>query len=192
MLPVMAKSYFPPCFVAADRGFNRFRALSLGIRQISNIGHYPNILLALKTIEDYVQDNPQYETSGRGLATDFVKPGKARLKMYMRYWGNSFDEIWDYYTLGGRIPNLDDDKEKLRDLIYLTKGSEYPPDMTRNETPEAQHRRNLFAEKPTSFYFSLSPDRPHPVPKFSFYPASQAPNDQAIAQGIDAWLTKHG
>ena len=192
MLPVMVKSYFPPCFVAADRGFNRFQALSLGIRQIANIGHYPNILLALKTIEDYVQDNPQYEICGRGMATDLVRPGKARLKIYMRYWGNSFDEIWDFYTLGGRIPDLDDDKEKLRDLIYLARGCDYPADMIKEETPEEQRRRKLFEEKPTCLYFSLSPGLPYPVPKLYFYPAFQAPNDQAIAQGVDAWLKKYG
>lgn len=192
MLPVMAKSYFPPCFVAADKDFGRFQALSLGIRQMPDIGYYPNILLALKAIEDFVIDNPQYENCGRGMATDFVKAGTARLKVYMRYWGNSFDEMWDYYTLGGRIPDLEDDKEKLRDIINLARGCDYPADKVKEESPDDRRRRKLFGEKPTSMYFSLSPDKPYPIPKLYFYPAFQAPNDQAIAQGLDAWMTKYG
>ncbi|RYP59318.1 hypothetical protein DL769_008582 [Monosporascus sp. CRB-8-3] len=182
-LPVMAKSYFPPDSVAADKRFNRFQALSLGIRQIPDIGSHPNVLLAQKMIEDFVQDNPQYESCARGLSTDFVKAGKARLKVYMRYWGDSFDEIWDYYTLGGRIPDLDDDKQKLRDLICLACGYEYPAD---------KRRRLRFSEKPSSLYFSLSPDNPYPIPKLYFYPASHAHNDEAIAQGVDTWLRKYG
>ncbi|RYP62758.1 hypothetical protein DL770_009539 [Monosporascus sp. CRB-9-2] len=192
LLPVMAKSYFPPDFVAADRGFDRFQALSLGIRQIPDIGSYPNILLAQKMIEDFVQDNPQYRICARGLSTDFVKPGKARLKVYMRYWGDSFDEIWDYYTLGGRITDLEDDKQKLRDLICLTCGYDYPAEKRKEESPADKKRRLLFKEKPSSLYFSLSPDNPYPIPKLYFYPAYHAHNDEAIAQGLDAWLRKYG
>lgn len=191
-LPVMAKSYFPPCFVAKDRGFGRFQALALGIRQMPDIGSHPNILLALKMIEDYVDDYPQYEDCGRGIATDFVKAGMARLKVYMRYWGNSFEEMWDYYTLGGRIPGLDDDKEKLRDLVDMARGRDYPVDKIKQESPAEQRRRALFGEKPSSMYFSLSPEKPYPIPKLYFYPAFQAPNDQAIAQGIDTWMMKYG
>ena len=192
MLPVMAKSYFPPCFVATDRGFGRFQALSLGIRQMPDIGFYPNILRGLKMIEDYIEENPQYKVCGRGMATDFVKAGMARLKVYMRYWGKSFDEIWDYYTLGRRIPDLEDDKEKLRDLIDLANGCDYPADKIKKESSAEKRRRALFGEKPTSLYFSLSPETPYPIPKLYFYPAFKAPNDQAIAQGLDAWLTKYG
>jgi DMATS type aromatic prenyltransferase len=190
MLPVMVKSYFPPCFVSADRGFSRFQSLALGVRQLPDIGSHPNILLGLKMIEDFVADNPQYENCGRGLSTDFVPAGKARLKVYLRYWGDSFDEIWDYYTLGGRIPitNIEDDKEILRDLILLSRGSEYPANKIREESEAEKKRRAIFGTKPTSLYFSLTPDKPYPIPKLYFYPGYQAPNDEAIAQGIDIWL----
>ncbi|KAK2608292.1 hypothetical protein N8I77_006910 [Diaporthe amygdali] len=194
MLPVMIKSYFPPCFVGADRGFTRFQALSLGVRQLPDIGSHPNILLGLKMIEDYVADNPKYEGCGRGLSTDFVPAGKARLKVYLRYWGDDFDEVWDYYTLGGRIPipDLDEDKEKLRDLIALARGRDYPAHKIRQETEAEKKRRAILGTKPSSLYFSLTPDKPYPIPKFYFYPGFQAPNDEAIAQGIDTWLEKYG
>lgn len=194
MLPVMIKSYFPPCFVAADKNLGRFQALSLGVRLLPDIGHHPNILLGLKMIEDYVADHPQYEGCGRGLSTDFVPAGDARLKVYLRYWGDSFDEIWDYYTLGGRIPipNLEDDKEMLRDIIYMARGVDYPAEKVREETEQDKKRRAIFGTKPTSLYFSLTPDKPYPIPKLYFYPAYHAPNDEAIAEGLDTWLEKYG
>lgn len=192
MLPVMIKSYFPPCFVAADRGFTRFQALSLGVRQLPDIGSHPNILLGLKMIEDFVADNPQYESQGRGLSTDFVR--NARLKVYLRYLGDDFDEIWDYYTLGGRIPiaDLEEDKEKLRDIIRFSRGMCYPVNKIREETAADKKRRAILGTKPSSLYFSLTPDKPYPIPKFYFYPGFQAPNDEAVAQGLDIWLQKYG
>ncbi|KAH8746265.1 aromatic prenyltransferase [Diaporthe sp. PMI_573] len=194
MLPVMIKSYFPPCFVAADRRFTRFQALSLGVRQLPDIGSHPNILLGLKMIEDFVADNPQYESQGRGLSTDFVPAGDARLKVYLRYLGDDFDEIWDYYTLGGRIPiaDLDEDKAKLRDIIQLSRGMCYPVNKIRDESAADKKRRAILGTKPSSLYFSLTPDKPYPIPKFYFYPGFQAPNDEAVAQGLDLWLRKYG
>ncbi|KAH7313942.1 aromatic prenyltransferase [Stachybotrys elegans] len=191
LLPVMAKSYFPPDFVGIDKGFNRFQAISLGIRQIPDIGYHPNILLALNMIENYVEARPEYESCARGLSTDFVKPGKARLKIYIRYWGDTFDDIWDFYTLGGQIPTMEGEEQKIRDLICLACGSEYPAEK-REQTSESDTKRRVrFAQKPSSLYFSLSPDKPYPIPKLYFYPASKAHNDEAIAQGLDAWFKKY-
>ncbi|OTA83738.1 hypothetical protein M434DRAFT_400630 [Hypoxylon sp. CO27-5] len=189
-LPVMAKSYFPPCFVAAAKGFTRWQALSLGIRQIPDIGEYPNILLALKLIEDYVAAKPELAVAARGLSTDFVKAGKARLKIYMRYLGDNFDDLWDYYTLGGRIPDLESNKEMFRDLMKLSSDSTYVG-QTGELTQADQRRRALLKTKPTAVYFSLSPDKPYPIPKVYFYPARAAPNDLVIARGLDAFLTKY-
>jgi DMATS type aromatic prenyltransferase len=192
MIPVMAKSYFQPDFAALDHNLTNFQSLSLGIRLLPDIGSFPNLLLALKLIEDYVEDHPQYHSSGRGMAPDLVPAGMARLKIYMRYPGDSFDEIWDFYTLGGRIPDLDKDKEKLHDLVELTSGRDYPADKIRPDTWAEKKRRHIFKSKPHALYFSLTPDKPYPVPKLYYYPAQKAPNDEAIAQGIDAWMAKYG
>ncbi|KAI1206384.1 aromatic prenyltransferase [Annulohypoxylon truncatum] len=189
-LPVMAKSYFPPCFVAEAKGFTRWQALSLGIRQIPDIGLHPNILLALKMIEDYVAAKPELAGGARGLSTDFVKAGKARLKIYMRYTGDDFEEVWDYYTLGGKIPDLESDKEMFRDLMTLSSPSTYTAEDWKHIEVDPR-RRAAFKTKPTAVYFSLSPDKPYPIPKVYFYPARAAPNDKVIARGLDAWLTKY-
>lgn len=190
-LPVMAKAYFPPCFTAAAKGITRWQAVRLAIRQLPDINSHPNILRSLGLIEDYLSDKPKdWENGTRYLATDFVVPGKARLKVYMRHPGQSFDDIWDYYTLGGRIPGLDDDKEKFRDLMNFVSGFSYD-DETRKQNRTDQPLYTTVHRKLTAIYFSLSAGNPCPAPKLCLYPANFAPTDEVIARGLDAWLRKY-
>ena len=152
-LSVLAKVYFPPCFTAAVKQITRWEAVRLGVRQLPDINSHPNILRSLGMIEDYLSTkSKEFEDGPRYLATDFVAPGKARLKIYMRYPGSAFEEIWDYYTLGGRIPGLDEDKEKFRDLVKLISG----PGYEQSQTEHLQYTR--VRRKATALYFSLSTD----------------------------------
>ncbi|KUI73675.1 4-O-dimethylallyl-L-tyrosine synthase [Cytospora mali] len=191
-IPVMGKSYFPPNYAAVDHNLTPFQSLSIGLRILPDIGQYPNLLRSMKLLEDYVEDNPRYQDSARGMAPDLVPASLARIKIYMRYLGDSFDEIWDFYTLGGRIPGLESDKEKIRDLIELITGKDYDTSRLGKETWAERKRRHIFRSKPHALYFSLTPDKPYPVPKLYYYPAQKAPNDEAIAQGADAWMAKYG
>ncbi len=123
MLPVMGKIYFLPCLAAAAQRKTRFAIINAAIRQLPDIASRPNILSSLGLIEEYLASKPKdWENGARYLATDFISPDKARLKIYLRCPGNSFDEIWDYFTLGGRIPGLDDLKEKYREFIDILGG----------------------------------------------------------------------
>lgn len=190
-LPVMGKVYFPPCYVAEDKGITRWQAVRLAIQQLPDVESHPNILRSLNTINDYLSDKPKaWQMGTRYLATDLVAPGKARFKVYMRCFGTTFDEIWDYYTLGGRIPDLDDDKEKFRDLMDLVSGTTYTE--TSSKSQMELSRFTSTSQKLTAIYFSLSPDNQYPAPKLCVYPANFAPNDEVIAQGLDAWLNKYG
>lgn len=184
-LPVMGKVYFPPCFAAARQGKSRWQIVRSAIRQLPEIDSYPNILHSLDMIEEYLAEKPKdWEDGVRYLATDFVEPRKARLKIYFRFGGDSFDDIWDYYTLGGRIQGLDEDKDKFRELVELTRGSALMKDDARPFTNVAR--------KATAIYFSLSADNPRPAPKINFYPANFAINDEVIVRGLDYWLRKYG
>lgn len=108
----------------------------------------------------------------------------------MRYPRQSFDEIWDYYTLGGRIPGLDDDKDKFRDLMNLVSGTSWD-DETKKRNQTDQPLYTTVSRKLTAIYFSLSAGNPCPAPKLCIYPANFAPTDEVIARGLDAWLRKH-
>jgi DMATS type aromatic prenyltransferase len=185
-LPVMGKVYFPPCHFAAAKGLNRWDAIYQAVQQLPDVASFPSVLNSLNIIGDYLASKPDnWKDGARYLATDFVAPGEARLKIYLRYPGESFDEIWDYYTLGGRIPALDDDKALFRDLIALTgPGSEHG-----GTNPDLDYTH--FRRKMTCIYFSLSPDNPTPAPKIGIYPANFAANDGVIARGLDTWLRKY-
>jgi len=48
------------------------------------------------------------------------------------------------------------------------------------------------SQKPTAIYFSISAENPYPSPNLYVYPAYFAPNDEVIASGLDARLSKYG
>lgn len=186
-IPVMAKVYFPPCFTAAAEGITRWEAVRRGVHQLPNIQSHPNVLRSLDLIQEYLNTKPkEYENGPRYLATDFVMTDKARLKIYFRHPAVDFEDIWDYYTLGGRIPGLDEDKDKFRELMSLTS---YNPDPSSAQDGDKPHYTAV-QRKMTAIYFSLSTDNPTPAPKICFYPANFALNDEVIGKGIDAWLEK--
>ena len=190
-LPVMGKVYFPPCYVAADKGITRWQGVRQAIKQLPTVESYPNILRSCEIINDYLSDKPEaWQMGTRYLATDLVVPAKARFKVYMRCFGTTFDEIWDYYTLGGRIPDLDDDKQKFKDLMDLVSGTTYADARSTNQMELG--RFTSATQKLTAIYFSLSADNPYPAPKLCVYPANFAPNDDVIAKGLDTWLNKYG
>ncbi|KIW87577.1 uncharacterized protein Z519_11902 [Cladophialophora bantiana CBS 173.52] len=190
-LPVMGKVYFLPCFRAAAQDVTHWQAVSAAIYHLPNVHSYPNILKSCQMITDYLSDKPEpWRMGTRWLATDLISPAKARLKVYNRCFATDFDSIWDYYTLGGRIPNLDGDKDKFRDLMDCLSGVSYEESRSKDEMN--MKRFSSMTKKLTAVYFALSADHPYPVPKLCLYPSNFAPNDQVIARGLDTWLTKHG
>lgn len=78
----------------------------------------------------------------------------------MRYPGHAFDEIWDYYTLGERIPGLEEDKEKIRGLMNLTNGAETGE---QDHTDRSEYTR--VRRKTAAIYISLSTENSCPAPK---------------------------
>ena len=191
-LPIMAKVYFPPCFAAAERGITRWDAVRSAIRQLPQIEAYPNILASLNMIEDYLSTKSRdFENGVRYLATDFLAPEKTRLKIYMRIPGRSFEDVWEFYTLGGRIPGLEEDKEKFREMMDLMKDTDNATE-TQAETLSDGSSLGKARVKTTTIYFSLSAENPGPAPKIGFFPANSAKNDEVIARGLDTWLSKNG
>lgn len=190
MLPVVGKVYFLPCFAAAAEKTDRFTVICRAIHALPGIDTHPNILSALASIEAYLASKPKDWANGaRYLASDFVIPEKSRLKIYLRCPSTHFDDVWDYFTLGGRISGLEEDKEKYRDFINLLGGScssSFGPNVNRNVITTANRH------KLTTLYFSLDDRYPIPAPKIAFCARNFADNDAVVAKGLDAWLTKYG
>lgn len=189
-LPVLAKIYYLPGYPAAYKNVTRWQACLDALQALPDIDKYPNILKSANTITEFLSDKPAAWQMGiRWLATDLVAPENARFKVYMRCFGTTFDDIWDCYTLGGRIPNLDDDKEKFGDLMDMVSGTTYAE--TRSKDEMGMDRFLHQSKKLTTCYFSLSADNPTPAPKLCVYPSNFAPNDGVIARGLDQWLIKY-
>lgn len=195
MLPVMGKAYFLPCIAAAAQNKTRFEVICAAIRQLPGIASRPKLLSSLRPLEEYLSSKPKdWGNGARYLATDFVSPETARLKIYLRCPGTSFDDIWDYFSLGGRIPGIDDKKEMYREFVNLL-GGEATAQFDRESESQAQptpqvetaNRRKL-----TTMYFSLDDKHPFPAPKVAFCVRNFAANDAFIAQGLDRWLQKYG
>lgn len=108
----------------------------------------------------------------------------------MRYPGHSFEEICDYYSLGGRIPRLEENKGKFHHLMNFISGTDY--DATQGKEGQVNGSSTLAVVKKTVIYFSLSADNPVPAPKICIYPANFAPNDEVIAKGLNKWLARYG
>ncbi|KAG5977056.1 hypothetical protein E4U55_007076 [Claviceps digitariae] len=192
-LPAMAKVYFTPCHTAAELGQTRWKTICQAIHQLPDISSkYPALLNSLKMLDDFLDTKPAlWQEGARYVATDFVSTDQSRLKVYLRYPGNSFDEIWDCFTLGGRIPAREEDKAMFQDLMTLTgAGTGADADASSNPVNSDLDYTN-FRRKMTCMYFSLSAKNPTPASKLGIYPANFAPNDLAIARGLDTWLAKY-
>lgn len=188
-LPVVPKAYFLPCFRATAEKTTRFAAICTAIRALPGINKRPNILSALATVEAYLATMPaDWANGARFLGTDLVSPDKTRLKIYLRCPGTRFDDIWDYFTLGGRIPGLDVDKEKYRDFISLLGGESSAKSGKNNSNSIETANRS----KRTTIYFSLDSKSPVPSPKVAFCARNFAANDTVIARGLDTWLARYG
>ncbi|KAI1308335.1 aromatic prenyltransferase [Xylaria venustula] len=192
MLPVMGKAYFLPCFAAAAQKKTRFEILRTAILDLPGISSRPNILRSLSLLEEYLTSKSKdWENGARFLSTDLVSPDKARLKLYLRCPVNSFEVIWDYFTLGGRIPGLGIAKDSYLKFVSILGGAGLNYLSTTapvaGEGIETGNRRKL-----TTVYFSLDDKHPFPAPKLAFCVRNVAANDVVVVRGLDRWLSSHG
>ncbi|KUJ21270.1 aromatic prenyltransferase [Mollisia scopiformis] len=189
MLPVMGKAYFLPCFAAAAENKTRFRVVCTAIRELPGISSPPNIISSLQLLEEYLASKPEdWENGTRYLATDFISPAKARLKIYIRCPSMQFSDMWDFFTLSGRILCMEDARNRYLEFVNLLGGSTAVDEA---EDPrqriETANRRKL-----TTLYFSLTDQYPFPAPKIAFCARNFVANDELVAQGLDRWTKKYG
>ncbi|KAJ7346400.1 aromatic prenyltransferase [Mycena albidolilacea] len=193
-LPVLAKVYFLPCFIAAARGITRWRAAKLAFSSLPGFesGNMPRLQAALALVDVFLTEKGvEWEDEVRCIATDFVKPEKARLKIYFRCpAGASVQEVRDACTLGGRIAGMDgEDRAHLEGLIASIAGKADARDAGEvgMQTPqEAWHAKR------TMVYMSLSDEHPVSASKVLVWARGLAPTDGAIARRTDGWLQRNG
>ncbi|KAI0012433.1 aromatic prenyltransferase [Xylariaceae sp. FL0662B] len=180
-------------YVQAAQKKPRFEVIHDSIHKLPNIAAQSNILSSLGLIEEYLASKPMdWKNGARFLATDFISPDKARLKFYFRCPGTSFDDIWDYFTLGGRIPGMDDVKDRYHQFVDFLGGKANTDQQARGFNSNIPALQTANCRKVTTIYMSLDQTSPFPAPKIAFCARNFATNDRVVAQALDTWLCKNG
>ncbi|KAK5991303.1 Prenyltransferase phnF [Cladobotryum mycophilum] len=180
-IPAVGKVYFLPCLAAVSRNITRWQVIRNAVQQLPTVYSVPqNIIKAFKTMEHFFADKTrEWEDSVRYLATDLLPPHQTRLKIYTRCPSKTFDVAWDLFTLGGRIPGLEREKERFRDLFRELVGE---MSETEGEFETDVHK------KVTICYHSLSAKHEYPVPKLFICPRELVSNDSLVVSRLDKWL----
>lgn len=188
------KIYFLPCFAAAERGMTRWQVISQAVKQLPEVASLPNILSSLALIDDYLASKPKdWQQGARFISIDLLHPSKSRIKVYLRCPGTSFDDMWDFYTLGGKLDASLDDKAKFQQLFRLIMGCrDGDPDPNPFNSPffslNSETRMTSVQHKLTTMYFSFSADHPVPVPKLNFCPRVFGADDAVVTKGLSQWF----
>ncbi|KAE8316088.1 aromatic prenyltransferase [Aspergillus transmontanensis] len=186
-LPANMKVAHFAAHTAIKDGISKWDALQASIKGLPDIETYPNFLRSFKVLEDYIESKHEaFKDGALALSTDILVPSQARLKLYLFSPSDNFDNLWDYYTLGGQIPGLETDRKKFEELMVLFYGTTSPDIVGQGyEIPRLCHKRTLM-------YFSLCAHRPYPDPKIYFYVPDSRFCDEVYIKGLDRWLETNG
>jgi DMATS type aromatic prenyltransferase len=120
------------------------------------------------------------------LAIDCVEKSRARAKIYVNSFNNSYNKIKDIYTMGGRLNDKAtvDSLEPLKDLWRLL--YDMPEtDFEDIEIPNIMHPRSCFV-----IGFEFKSGEPLPVAKIYFPMWHYAKNDNQISTALTAFFVK--
>jgi DMATS type aromatic prenyltransferase len=195
----------PTCFLAFDLNgndietkayfFPHIRAYQLGITQgeliINTVkgfnGDGVDMNPGLDTFEEYLNSGgPISHKNCEMLAIDCVEPTRARAKIYVNSFNNSFNKIKHIYTMGGRLKDkvTTDSLAALRDLWRLM--YDMPEtDFEDVELPNIMHHRSCFV-----IGFEFKSGQALPITKIYFPMWHYAKNDQQVSDALSAFFAK--
>jgi DMATS type aromatic prenyltransferase len=185
-LPVAAKAYFLPCSKATATNQTRWAMCRQAILQLQDLP--ANLLASLEVLEEYVQSRPvEFQNGARFVATDLIGREKARIKIYLRAEGCSFAEVWELFTLGGRLTYLDDSSADIEALFNAVTTS----GLSNGTAPSRSSNREVYRKMPI-LYFAFSAQDKLPVPKIYVPCALYGMKDGQVARGLDSWFSQQG
>ena len=197
----------PTCFLAFDLDdgkiepkayfFPHIRAWNMGITQgalvINTVrglnGPTINMNAGLDNLETYLTSGgPVTHRNVEMLAIDCIDPLKARAKIYVNSYNNTFNKIKDIYTMGGRLqdPAILDSLAPLAELWRLM--YDMPDEGWEDiELPNVMHHRSCFV-----FGFEFKTGDVWPTTKIYFPMWHYAKNDRQITDALSAFYAKQG
>lgn len=197
----------PTCFLAFDLSdgkiepkayfFPHIRAWNMGITQgalvINTVrglnGPKINMNAGLDNLETYLTSGgPVTHRNVEMLAIDCVDSLRARAKIYVNSFNNSFNKVKDIYTMGGRLQ----DQAVLDSLAPLAELWRLLYDMPDEgwediELPNVMHHRSCFV-----FGFEFKTGDVWPTTKIYFPMWHYAKNDQQVTEALSAFYAKQG
>lgn len=182
---IETKAYFFPHIRAFQMGISRGELVINTVKGFNGNGIDMNPGLAV--FEDYLSSGgPVTHANVEMLAIDCIDPTKARAKIYVNSYRNTFNKIKDLYTMGGRINDKATRKslDGLRDLwrLLYDMPEEGFEDM---ELPNIQHPRSCFV---TGYEFKSGSATP--VTKLYFPLWHYAKTDAQVSEALSAFFQK--
>lgn len=195
----------PTCFVAFDLNdgeietkayfFPHIKAYSMGITQgkliIDTVRGMNSDICdmnpGLDAFEEYLNSGgPVSHKNAEMLAIDCIDTTKARAKIYLNSYNNSFNQIKDIYTMGGRIKDqaIIDSLKPLKELWRIIFNMP-EKDFEDIKLPNIQHPRSCFV---TGFEFKSGSALP--VTKIYFPMWHYAANDTQMSKALSEFFAK--
>jgi DMATS type aromatic prenyltransferase len=137
--------------------------------------------------EEYLaSDGPVVLKNVKMLVIDCVEPTRARAKIYVNSFNNSYNQLMNIYTMGGRIKDqaIIDSLEPLKDLwraLYDMPETDFED----IELLNVMHPRSCFVPG-----FEFKSGAAFPVPKIYFPMWHHAKNDMQISDALSAFFAK--
>ncbi|RDW59971.1 aromatic prenyltransferase [Coleophoma cylindrospora] len=195
----------PTCFLAFDLVgqevetkayfFPHMRAYLMGVTQgelvINTVkglnGSSIDFNPSLAIFEEYLASGgPVNLKNVEMLAIDCIDPTKARVKIYVHSFNNSYNKIKNIYTMGGLLKDkaTTDSLEPLKDLWRLL--FDMPETgFEDTEVPNIMHPRSCFV-----FGFEFKSGEPLPVTKIYFPTWHYARTDEQISNALSGFFAK--
>jgi DMATS type aromatic prenyltransferase len=182
---IETKAYFFPHMRAYMQGITQGEMI---IRTVKGLNE-PGIDLnpGLDAFEEYLRSGgPVTHRNVEMLAIDCVEKSRARAKIYVNSFNNTYNKIKDIYTMGGRLTDKAtvDSLEPLKDLWRLM--YDFPETgFEDTELPNIMHPRSCFV-----IGFEFKSGDPLPITKIYFPMWHYAKNDAQISTALSAFFAK--
>ncbi|OCK77494.1 aromatic prenyltransferase [Lepidopterella palustris CBS 459.81] len=152
---------------------------------------------ALEEVLKYVSSDPHGSTLIPDmLAIDCIEPSKSRLKLYVGSTHTSFESIISVMTLGGKIKNVENGIDQLRELFGLVLGLKkdfsWSDDTLVQDPFDANLAHPFDLYRNMTYYFDIAPGSALPDVKFYIPVIRYAKSDNDVAAGLARFLRLHG
>ncbi|KAL9122382.1 MAG: hypothetical protein Q9187_001066 [Circinaria calcarea] len=177
---VAVKAYFAPAVQVGESCWDAVYPSIKGLEQGSM--RFP----ALDELSNFLAASPEGRLLDvEGLAIDCISPSQSRLKVYARSPLTSFDSVWTYMTMGGKLSRSEKVRRELSDLWRLV--LELDRSFSSSESLPLKTDRTAGI----MYNYDIRAGTIMPEPKIYINTRHYGQNDLSIAQGLASFMMKY-